>query len=118
MNVIELAYFIGLPSIVALVLLLGTPNPKPVPLAVTIGFGSAIASFLVATLSALVYRLFRRRWPQKTPVLIWAVVAVLLSASIGFYLRLHPMVHKSPPNTALEPTPTAPSAFAALRRDK
>jgi hypothetical protein len=108
MNVVELACFIGLPAIVAFGFLIGTPNPKPVPLAITIGLASAVIALLISFFSGLVFRLFKRRRLQKAPVLIWAVVAVLLSASVGCYLRFHPMVHKSPPNTALEPTPTAP----------
>ena len=37
--------------------------------------------------------------------------------SISFELS-HLELESKPPNTALEPTPTAPSAFATLRRDK
>jgi hypothetical protein len=101
MNIVEVACFVGLPSIVALVFLIGMPGC--VPLAVSIGFGSAIVSLVVVIISGLVYRLFRGRLPQGAPVPIWATIAVLLSASLALYVRLHPLEHKHPPNKS-EPT--------------
>jgi FlaA1/EpsC-like NDP-sugar epimerase len=102
MNIFEFAAFVGLPSIVALVCLIGMPGC--VPIAIGVGFGSAVVSLVVVILSGFVYRLFRGRLPQRAPVPIWAVLAVLLSASAALYLRLHPMEHKSPPNKSPEPT--------------
>jgi hypothetical protein len=105
MNVIELACFVGLPSIVALAFLIGTPIP--LSLALFIGLGSAVVSLLIIILTSFVYRLFRRRLPDKSPVFVWAVIAVLLSGSIALWLRLHPIEHKRPSNTA-QHTATSP----------
>jgi len=99
MNIIEFACFVGLPSTVASLFLIGTPGSFR--LALAIGFGSAVVSLILVALSGFGHRLFRRRLPQRAPAAIWAVVAVLLSASIALFFRLHPLEQKRPPNNAM-----------------
>jgi hypothetical protein len=96
MNIIEFACFAGLPSIVAFLFLIETPDSFR--LAIAIGLGSAFVSLFTVFLFGFIYRLFRRRLPERAPVPIWAGIAVLLSASLALYLRLHVLDHKSPPN--------------------
>jgi len=87
MNVIELIYFIGLPAIVAFAFVY--PLPRPFALAVTIGLCGAVVSFLAVALFSFLYRLFRGRLPEKAAVPLWAVIAVLISATVSIYLRMH-----------------------------
>jgi amino acid transporter len=87
MNIIEFACFVGLPSLVAFAFLIGTP--KSFQLAIGIGFCSALISLFIVILSGLIYRLFQKRLPQKSPVFIWGILAVLLSAGIALFCRLH-----------------------------
>jgi phosphoglycerol transferase MdoB-like AlkP superfamily enzyme len=87
MNIIEFGCFVGLPSLVAFVFLIGTT--KSFQLAIGIGFGSALISLFIVILLGFIYRLFQRRLPQKSPVFIWGIFAVLLSASFALFCRLH-----------------------------
>jgi len=87
MNIIELTCFLGLPSMIALVFLLGTPGS--IRYSVFIGAGSALASLLIVILYSYGYRLLKRRPLETAPVPMWALIAVLLSAGIALYFRLH-----------------------------
>jgi len=96
MNVIEFAYFIGLPAIVSFAFVY--PLPRPFVLAVTIGMCSAFASFLTVALFSFLYRLLRGRLPEKAAVPIWAVIAVLISVTLSIYFRMHYTALHHPPN--------------------
>jgi Co/Zn/Cd efflux system component len=87
MNIIEFACFVGLPSVVAFVFLFGVQ--KHFQFSIGIGFGSAIISLLVVVLFSFFYRLVRGRHIQKNAVLVWAVLALLISASMAIFIRMH-----------------------------
>jgi len=87
MNIFELACFIGLPSVVAFVLLIGVPHAFRLSLA--IGTGSAFVSLLSVILFGYIYRLSRERRLQRSPAPIWAVLAVILSTAVALYFRFH-----------------------------
>ena len=109
MNIFEAAAFFGLPSIVAFIFLIGTPDSFRH--AVVIGFGSALVALCSVILFSYIYRFIRGRPIQRAHVFIWAAIAVLLSASLALYFRFE---QKSPPNHSQQPTPIGrpSSAFA------
>jgi hypothetical protein len=106
MTLIEFIFFVGALSVPPFVCLFGMPHHFA--LSVIIGFWSGIASLLVGYLYSHAYRLLRKRPLQNAPVAICGVLALLVSVSVALYVREQHFAHKSPPNTALEPTPTAP----------
>jgi hypothetical protein len=85
MNIFEFACFVGLPSIVAFGILIGVQHAFRLSLA--IGAGSAFVSLFAVILFSYVYRLLRRRRLEKAHVAIWAVLAVILSASVALYFK-------------------------------
>ena len=94
MNIIEFACFVGLPWIIAFVLLVGVQDAFPLSLA--IGAASAFVSLFAVILFSYIYRLLRRRRLEKAHVAIWAVLAVILSASVALYFRIHHSPNKRP----------------------
>jgi hypothetical protein len=102
MTFIELACFLGLPTVVALLILLGMP--EFISLAFLIGAGSAFASLLIVLLLGFAYRLVRGRLPEQSPVRLWATLAILLSASSAVYCRIHPLKRQHPSKPAAERT--------------
>jgi len=87
MNIFEFAIFVGLPSIVAFIFLLGTPDSFG--RAAAIGSGSAFVSLFAVILYSFLFRRLRGRPIQRAHVPIWAVVAILLSGSLALYFRSH-----------------------------
>ena len=67
------------------------PNWKPhsIGLALTIGFGSAIVSLLAVVLFGFLYRLLHGRPIRRAYFPLWALLAVLMSASFALYFRAH-----------------------------
>jgi chromate transport protein ChrA len=86
MNIFEFACFVGLPSIVAFVLLFGLPHS--IRLSLVVGAGSAFVSLFAVVLFSYLYRLARRRRIEKAHVPIWACLAIVLSASVALYFRI------------------------------
>jgi hypothetical protein len=87
MNIFEMAMFIGFPSVVAFIFLIGKTGSFSI--AIAIGFGSSFVSLLILVLFSFIYKHMRGRHFQKNPVLVWAVLAALMSAGIAFYCRMH-----------------------------
>jgi hypothetical protein len=93
MNIFEMAFFIGFALCCGIFSLLGMRGSTR--LAITIGFGSAFISLLTVVLFSFLYRLFSRRHLQKVHVPLWAVLAVLMSASFALYFRAHHSVNQT-----------------------
>ena len=96
MNIFEFACFVGLPSIVAFGLLFGLP--QAIRLSLAIGAGSAFVSLFAVILFSYLYRLSRRRRLEKAHVPIWAVLAIVLSASVALYCRIQHLKRENAPN--------------------
>ena len=81
MNIIELAIFMGLPTCLAFCYLF--PLREGLRFAFATGVASAIASAIVLLLFGVIWRLFRKRWPDIPFFPTWWCIALSLTSFVG-----------------------------------